>query len=48
MEGTVVPKGESCINVEVKLNGTCNELQLVVPPEYRLEAMCGAHDDVGT
>ena len=24
-----------------------NELQLVVSPEHRLEAMCGAHDDVG-
>ena len=24
-----------------------NELQLVVPPLYRLEAMCGTHDDVG-
>ena len=24
-----------------------NELQLVVPPDYRLEAMHGAHNDVG-
>ena len=24
-----------------------NELQLLVPPEYRLEAMCGAHNDEG-
>ena len=24
-----------------------NELQVVVQPEYRFEAMCGAHDDVG-
>ena len=24
-----------------------NEFQLVVPPDYRLEAMCMAHDDVG-
>ena len=25
----------------------CNELQLVVLPNYRLEAICEAHDDVG-
>ena len=23
-----------------------NELQLVIPPEYRLEAMCGTHDNI--
>ena len=43
-------KGGSCVCEYRYINQArwdCNELQLVVPQEYTLEMMCGAHNDVG-
>ena len=45
-------KGQLCLQEGVLYQCGCqdrqdsNELQLVVLPEYRLEAICGAHNDV--
>ena len=46
-------KGQLCLKEGVfylcrgQIQWDCNEFQLVIPPIYRLEAMHGAHHDVG-